>query len=181
MIRTNNCHSDSLSDNTHWGNKNTSDCFIFQNPSTAAIDLKFYTWGQCNWVTYRLFHGDLTHWLQGLNSLEMTCVEGIINTVNVNSVQKHDFRVLWRWCNLVAKSLQGVWTFPVHLNPMKCTKFFLYSHLFCSGTATDPKKRDNKQCLFYFTICIFPKFLEKGKRGGKLVDTFYNYLIYFWK
>lgn len=123
MIRTCNCHSDPLSDNTHWGNKTTSDSFIFQNLSTAAIDLKFYTWGQCSWVTCRLFHGDLTHWLQGFNSLEMTCAEGIINTVNVNSVQKNTALEFYdRWCNLAAKGLQGVWTFPVHLNPRKCTK-----------------------------------------------------------
>lgn len=43
MRRTCNCHSDPLSDNTHWGNENTRDCFIFQNPSTVVIDLKFYT------------------------------------------------------------------------------------------------------------------------------------------
>ena len=42
MIRACNCHSDPQSDNIHWGNKNTCDYFRFQNPSTAAIDLKFY-------------------------------------------------------------------------------------------------------------------------------------------
>lgn len=70
----------------------------------------------------RLFRGDLTRWLQGLNSLEMTCAESSISTVNVNSDKNTAIEFYDLWCNLRTKVLPGVWTFPVYLNPRKCTK-----------------------------------------------------------
>lgn len=156
MIRTCNCHSDLLSDNTHWRNKNTRDYFIFQNPS-RTIDLKFCIWGQCNWVTCRLFRGDLTHWLQGLNSLEMTCAGSSISTVNVNSGRKHSYRVLWSVMQSCSWSPTGVWTFLVPLNPKKCPKLTSVHIFFTLVTLHD--QRIETSIHFWFNVCIFPKYL----------------------
>lgn len=153
-------------------------CFIFQNPSNAAIDLQFYPWGQCNWVTCRLFHGDLTHWLRGLNSLEMTCAEGIISTVNVNSVQKHSIEFYDRWCNLVAKGLQGIWTFPVYLKPRKYTKFISIPIFFILVTLQIQRKETTSSIFSVLISAFFQNPWEREREEKNSSTFFYSDLIW---